>query len=41
LGFQVGGLLGHATLQTYRVTFDLARARLTLSRRSRDFGRAR
>jgi predicted aspartyl protease len=34
LGFQIGGLLGHATLQTYRVTFDLARSRLSLSRRS-------
>jgi predicted aspartyl protease len=34
LGFQIGGLLGHMTLQTYRVTFDLARNRLTLSRRS-------
>jgi predicted aspartyl protease len=34
LGFQIGGLLGHTTLQTYRVTFDLARNRLTLSRRS-------
>jgi predicted aspartyl protease len=34
LGFQIGGLLGHATLRTYRVTFDLARGRLSLSRRS-------
>ncbi len=33
LGFQIGGLLGHMTLQTYRVTFDLARNRLSLSRR--------
>ncbi len=34
LGFQIGGLLGHTTLQSYRVTFDLARNRLSLSRRS-------
>ena len=33
LGFQIGGLLGHATLQTYRVTFDVARNRFSLSRR--------
>jgi hypothetical protein len=33
LGFQIGGLLGHATLQAYRVTFDLARNRLMLNRR--------
>jgi predicted aspartyl protease len=33
LGFQIGGLLGHATLQTYRVTFDVARNRFGLSRR--------
>jgi hypothetical protein len=32
LGFQIGGLLGHMTLQNYRVTFDLARNRLSLSR---------
>jgi len=34
LGFQIGGLLGHTTLQAYRVTFDLVRNRLLLSRRS-------
>ena len=34
LGFQIGGLLGHMTLQNYRVTFDLARNRFSLSRRS-------